>query len=178
MGRLFYKIYNDEVQADSMPCPYYFIYKILKFVKKKPINNIVDLGSGNGRVVNFLSLKTDAKIKGFETDKEIFDYSIKKLNENAKIEHRDINQINYNNVKADCYILNTPFWKEAVFNNLIDKISSSNASNKEKYYIIIINIDAILKKISLDSIFTNFKLIKFVNAGPIRSLRIYESKVL
>ena len=38
--------------------------------------------------------------------------------------------------------------------------------------------NVILKKISLDSIFTNFKLIKFVNAGPIRSLRIYESKVL
>ena len=34
MGRLFYKIYNDEVRADSLPCPYYFLYKISKFVKK------------------------------------------------------------------------------------------------------------------------------------------------
>ena len=49
-------------------------------------------------------------------------------------------------------------------------------SKAEKYYIIIINTDVILKKISLDRLFENFKLIKFISAGPIRSLRIYESK--
>ena len=49
-------------------------------------------------------------------------------------------------------------------------------SKLKKYYIIIINTDVILKKISLEKLFENFKLIKFVNAGPVRSLRIYESK--
>ena len=176
MGRFFYKIYNDDIQADSMPCPYYFINKILKFVKKKKINHIADLGSGNGRLVNFLALKTNARIIGYETDKEIFEYSIKNLNNNAIIILQEINLINYNDLNADCYIINTPFWKDKIFKNLIDKIFSGNISNKKKYYIVIINVDVILKEIGLETIFTNFKLIKYVNAGPVRSLRIYESK--
>ena len=176
MGRNYYKIYNDALQADSLPCPYYFIYKIYKFVKKNQINKVIDLGSGNGRVVNFLSTKTNAKVKGFEKDKEIYNYSIKNLNENAEIKLEDINLIDYSNLNANCYILNTPFWQELILKNLIDKIFSSNMSKAEKYYIIIINTDVILKKISLDRLFENFKLIKFISAGPIRSLRIYESK--
>ena len=176
MGRTYYKIYNDALQADSLPCPYYFIYKISKFIKKTQIKDVIDLGSGNGRVVNFLSTKTNARIKGFEKDKEIYNYSIKNLNKNAKIELKDISFINYSNLNVDCYILNTPFWQELVLKNLIDKIFSSNMSRTKKYYIIIINTDVILKTISLEKLFENFKLIKFVNAGPVRSLRIYESK--
>jgi len=176
MGRTYYKIYNDALQADSLPCPYYFIYKISKFIKKNQMNKVIDLGSGNGRVVNFLSTKTNAKVKGFEKDKEIYNYSIKNLNENAEIKLEDINLIDYSNLNANCYILNTPFWQELILKNLIDKIFSSNMSKAEKYYIIIINTDVILKKISLDRLFENFKLIKFISAGPIRSLRIYESK--
>ena len=116
-----------------------------------------------------------AKMYGFENDQEMFNYSIKNLNKNAKIEYKDINLINYNNLDADCYIINTPFWNDTMLKNLIDKIFLSRVSSKGKYYIIIINIDVILKKIQLNTIFTNFKLTKFINAGPIRSLRIYKS---
>ena len=175
LRRQFYKIYNHAERSDSMPCPYYFIYKISKFIKKNTINCAVDLGSGNGRIVNFLSLKTNTKMYGFENDQEMFNFSIKNLNKDAKIEYKDINLINYNNLDADCYIINTPFLKDTMLKNLIDKIFLSRVSSKEKYYIIIINIDVILKKIQLNTIFTNFKLIKFINAGPIRSLRIYKS---
>ena len=175
LGRQFYKIHNDTERSDSMPCPYYFIYKISKFIKKNAISYAVDLGSGNGRIINFLSLKTSAKMHGFENDQEMFDYSIKNLNKKAKIEYKDINLINYNKLDADCYIINTPFWKDTMLKNLIDKISLSKVSSKKKYYIIIINIDVILKKIQLNTIFSNFKLIKFINAGAIRSLRIYEN---
>ncbi len=173
--RQFYKIYNHTEQVDSMPCPYYFIYKISKFIKKNTINSAVDLGSGNGRIVNFLSLKTSAKMYGFEIDQEMFNYSIKNLNKNAKIKLKDINLINYNNLDADCYIINTPFWDDIMLKNLIDKIFLSRVSSKGKYYIIIINIDVILKKIQLSNIFTNFKLMKFINAGSTRTLRIYEN---
>ena len=118
-----------------MPCPYYFIYKISKLIKKNTINCAVDLGSGNGRIVNFLSLKTSAKMYGFENDQEMFNYSIKNLNKNAKIELKDINLINYNNLDADCYIINTPFWNDTMLKNLIDKIFLSRVSSKGKYYI-------------------------------------------
>ena len=176
LGRFFYKIYNDEEQADAMPCVYYFLYKISKFVKKKSINYIVDLGSGNGRAVNYLSLKTSSKVKGYEKNKEIFDYSLINLSKRAEIEHKDINLINFNELNADCFIVNTPFWKDTILKNLIDKIFSSNILKTKKYYIVIINTDIIIKNISLDNIFMNFNLIKYVNAGPERSLRIYESK--
>ena len=176
--RLYYKIQNHPERADSMPCPYYFIYKISKFIKKNSINSAADLGSGNGRVVNFLSSKTNAKMYGYEIDKDMFNYSIKNLNINAKIENQDINLLNYTDLDVDCYILNTPFLKDEMLKNLIKKISLSKANSEKKYYIIIINVDVILKKIKLSDIFENFKLIKFINAGPITSFRIYENLII
>jgi len=173
--RFYYKIQNHPERADSMPCPYYFIYKISKFIRNKAINSAVDLGSGNGRVVNFLSSKTKAKMYGYEIDKDMFNYSIKNLNINAKIENQDINLINYNNLDVDCYILNTPFLKDEMLKNLIERIFLSKKNRKKKYYIIIINVDVILKKINLNNIFKDYKLIKFINAGPITSFRVYES---
>ena len=139
--RLYYKIQDHPERADSMPCPYYFIYKISKFIKKNSINSAADLGSGNGRVVNFLSSKTNAKMYGYEIDKDMFNYSIKNLNINAKIENQDINLLNYTDLDVDCYILNTPFLKDEMLKNLIKKISLSKANSEKKYYIIIINVD-------------------------------------
>ena len=177
-SRLYYKIQIHPERADSMPCPYYFIYKISKFIKKNSINSAADLGSGNGRVVNFLSSKTNAKMYGYEIDKDMFNYSIKNLNINAKIENQDINLLNYTDLDVDCYILNTPFLKDEMLKNLIKKISLSKANSEKKYYIIIINVDNILKKIKISDIFENFKLIKFISAGPIRSFRIYENLII
>ena len=176
--RLYYKIHNHPERADSMPCPYYFIYKISKFIKKKSINSVADLGSGNGRIVNFLSSNTKAKMYGYEIDKEMFNYSIKNLNINAKIENKDINLINYNDLNVDCYILNTPFLKDEMLRSLIEKIFLSKKNSKKKYYIIIINVDVILKNLKLNNIFENFRLIKFISAGPIRSFRIYENLIM
>ena len=173
--RLYYKIQDHPERADSMPCPYYFIYKISKFIKKNSIDSAADLGSGNGRIVNFLSSKTKIKMYGYEIDKDMFNYSIKNLNINAKIENQDINLINYNNLDVDCYILNTPFLKDEMLKNLIERIFLSKKNRKKKYYIIIINVDVILKKINLNNIFKDYKLIKFINAGPITSFRVYES---
>ena len=173
--RFYYKIQNHPERADSMPCPYYFIYKISKFFKKKSINSAADLGSGNGRIVNFLSSKTKIKMYGYEIDKEMFNYSIKNLNVNAQIKNEDINLINYKDLDVDCFILNTPFLKDEMLRNLIEKILLSKKNYNIKFYIIIINVDVILKKIKLNNIFENFKLIKFINAGPITTFRIYEN---
>ena len=175
--RLYYKIQNHPERADSMPCPYYFIYKISKFIKKNSINSAADLGSGNGRIVNFLASKSKIKMYGYEIDKDMFNYSIKNLNINAEIINQDINLINYNDLDVDCFILNTPFLNDEMLRNLIEKIFLSKKNNKKKYYIIIINVDVILKKIKLSDIFENFKLIKFISAGPIRSFRIYENLI-
>ena len=56
---------------------------------------------------------------GYEIDKDMFNYSIKNLNTNARIENKDINLINYNDLDVDCYILNTPFLKDEMLKNLV-----------------------------------------------------------
>ena len=176
--KLYFKIQNHPERADSMPCPYYFIYKISKFIRKNSIVSAVDLGSGNGRIVNFLSSETKTKMYGYEIDQDMFNYSIKNLNVNAQIKNEDINLINYKDLDVDCFILNTPFLKDEMLRNLIEKIFLSKKNSNRKFYIIIINVDVILKKIKLNNIFENFKLIKFINAGPITTFRIYENLII
>ena len=120
LGRQFYKIHNDTERSDSMPCPYYFIYKISKFLKKNFVSYAVDLGSGNGRIINFLSLKTSTKMHGFENDQEMFDYSIKNLNKKAKIEYKDIkNDEKYISFQRKAFIdfINNDFYKDIISDN-------------------------------------------------------------
>ena len=51
------KIQNSSTRTDTVPCVYYFLHEISKFIKKNDIKSIIDIGSGYGRVVNFISLK-------------------------------------------------------------------------------------------------------------------------
>ena len=50
-----FTISKNEIMTDSIPCPYYFLYKI----KKKIVNNncklLLDLGCGSGRVIDFFN---------------------------------------------------------------------------------------------------------------------------
>ena len=50
------KIHNHKYRTDTVPCVFYFIYKISKFIKQNKIKSVVDVGSGYGRVVNSLSV--------------------------------------------------------------------------------------------------------------------------
>ena len=45
---------NNEF-TENIPCPYYFLVKIKKFIKNKNIKSFLDLGCGNGRVVYFFN---------------------------------------------------------------------------------------------------------------------------
>ena len=57
-----YKIQNHDSRTDSIPCPYFFIHEIAKFVNEKKISDLIDLGSGFGRITNFLNDNTNASI--------------------------------------------------------------------------------------------------------------------
>ena len=97
LGDRYYKIHNNDLYTDALPCPYYFLYEISKFVKNHNITNIVDLGSGTGRVVNFLANSTEKKVTGYEIDKELVHYSIsKKKNKNANFFNGVFNLLNFN----------------------------------------------------------------------------------
>jgi len=172
----FYKIHNNEIQTDSLPCPYYFLNEISKFVNKNHISKVVDLGSGTGRVVNFLATFTQAKITGYEIDEEVIQYAIKKKRKNATFIKLSINSLNFSELDSDCYIFNVPLRKETDIENLIKKIELGRKKYDKKYFLIIINIDSHLVKIKLSDIFNNFNMIKLIQAGKTKTLRIYESK--
>ena len=71
------KVHNHKTRTDTVPCIYYFLHEISKFLKKKDIKSIVDIGSGYGRVVNFITLKNNIKSHGIEYDKEVFKFALK-----------------------------------------------------------------------------------------------------
>ena len=65
------KVHNHKSRTDTVPCVYFFLHKISKFIKQKNIKSIVDVGSGYGRVVNFVSTFNRIKSHGIEFDKEV-----------------------------------------------------------------------------------------------------------
>ena len=131
---------KHKIATDTVPCVYYFLYKISKFIKKNKINNIIELGSGFGRVVNFLADNTNAKIIGFELDKKIFKKSVKLKNKKVTLFNKNILDLNFSKNQADCYIMIDPLKKEKDTIKLQRKIIDAN-KNKKKLYIIMVNIN-------------------------------------
>jgi ubiquinone/menaquinone biosynthesis C-methylase UbiE len=168
----YYKIHNNTLMTDALPCPYYFLYKISKFIKKKNISGIADFGSGTGRVVNFLASSTNKYSTGYEIDKELVNYSIsKKRNEKAHFVQGDFNQLSLNNINSNCYIFNTPLKREQDILSFIQSISKM----KKKFFLVVINIDSHLSETTINKFFKDFILSEFIKAGKTKTLRIYEN---
>ena len=79
---------NNSNRTDTVPCVYYFLHEMSKFLQKNSIQSVVDIGSGYGRVVNFISSINRIKSYGIEYDKEVFKVAnkIKKKNVNLTVE--------------------------------------------------------------------------------------------
>tara|TARA_Y100000590_G_scaffold401201_1_gene485895 strand:+ start:640 stop:1260 length:621 start_codon:yes stop_codon:yes gene_type:complete len=170
----YYKIHNHDLMTDALPCPYFFLHEISKFIKKNSISNIIDLGSGTGRVVNFLANSTGKNITGYEVDQELINYSLsKKKYKNANFLKEDFTLLNFEDHKIDCYIYNSPLKKEEDMIEFIRKIQNV----KRKYFLLVINIDSHLDENKLSKLFENFEMIKFIKAGETKTLRIYQNKL-
>jgi|TARA_B110000438_G_scaffold301367_1_gene356075 SAM-dependent methyltransferase len=173
----FYKIHNSKTQTDSLPCTYYFLSKISNFINSKSLSKIIDLGSGTGRIVNFLAYSTKAKVIGYEIDSEVISYAKSKKNKNSTFVKKNINLIDFSKADADCYIFNIPLQKEKDIRKLIKKIELGRKKYKKEYFLVVINIDSHLINIKLKDIFRNFKIIEFIEAGKVKTLRIYQNKI-
>ena len=155
------------------PCPYYFIYKISKFINKNKIKSAIDLGCGFGRLVNFLNHSTNANISGYEIDQEVVKIAKKEKENNIKVMQGDILNINYNNISAECFIINEPFYQSTKKNflkheKLIKKIKKSKTKFKKKYYLVAVNVNE-----KRNYIYKKKKLIKTISAGHNRTVKIY-----
>ena len=113
-------------------------------IKTKKKLDILDLGCGSGRLTNFLSDQTKAKIYGYEIDNET--YQIAKLNKNHDVKIFNINivDIDFKSLEAECFIFNGPLYKSehrSDFDKLINGIHDCKKQLSKKYYIIGINLD-------------------------------------
>ena len=50
-----FKITTDKKMSDNIPCPYYFLLRIQKVLKKNNFTKFLDLGCGSGRTIDFFS---------------------------------------------------------------------------------------------------------------------------
>ena len=166
----FFRFQNVSKRTNTLPCPYYFIHKISQFVNKKKITNIIDLGSGFGRVTNYLNDTTKATIIGYEIDKEVCDIAIKNKKSNIIIENKDVLNVDYKNLNVECFIIVDLFHDEFDLKNLIKKIEHNIINLKKKIYFITININE--KKMH---IFKNYKLLKYTSAGQLRSIKFFSN---
>jgi len=171
---------NHFIKApDTYPAPYYFIYKISKFINKKKITGIVDLGCGSGRMTNFLSDTSEAKIFGYEIDNETYKMAAENKNHDVTIVNKNIIDIDFNSLEANCFIFNGPLYKNehrSDFEKLINNIHECKSKLSKKYYIIGINLDEDERHKAEDRnyIFSTKNLLKSVTAGPNKKLKFFE----
>ena len=132
-----FKYLNSEFLSDSIPCSHFFLIKIKKFIDKRNVSHLCDLGSGYGKILYFFGNLNDYKIDGVELEKEIYEHSKKLDNYNIKIFNEDILKFDLTNVQYDFFIINDPLKKTEDFLELILKIKNKY----KKIFIIFININ-------------------------------------
>ncbi len=159
------KIQNSSERTDTVPCIYYFLHEISKFIKEKNIKSVVDIGSGYGRVVNFISLKNKIKCYGIEYDREVFKSALKQKKNKVYFYYGNVLTFNFKKLKTNCFILVDPFKKVKDQKKFLYKIKKISPGKKK--YIISINISK--KKFS-----NEFKLIRSINGSKTRTLKIFE----
>lgn len=84
----------------------------------KNINNILDIGCGNGPIPLILSTRTNSKIMGVEIQKEVYDMAVESvkinnLDNQISVVNADINDY-YKNLESDSFDVitcNPPFFK-------------------------------------------------------------------
>ena len=157
-------IHNNKHRTDTVPCVYYFLFKISKFIKKEKIKSIIDIGSGLGRIVNYIYHQNKIKCYGIEFDKNTYKKSLKLSNKKIKIYNGDALEFDFNKTKFECFILVDPFKKNYHKKRFLNKLLKLK---QKKIFVILINFKQILVP-------KQFKIVYSLIAGKERSLKIYK----
>lgn len=160
------KVQNNSKRTDTVPCIYYFLHEISKFLRKNSIKSIVDIGSGYGRVVNFISSVNKIKSYGIEYDNEVFKFAKKSKKKNVNLYCGDVFNYDLKKFKSKCYILVDPFRKIQDRNKFLSKVKKTYP--KEKKYVIAVN--------NYKGKFPReFRIIFSIIASKTRTLKIFET---
>tara|TARA_B100000941_G_scaffold276516_1_gene239243 strand:+ start:338 stop:949 length:612 start_codon:yes stop_codon:yes gene_type:complete len=133
---------KNQLMADNIPCPYYFLIKINKFLVKRNFDSVIDLGCGSGRIINFINnIYLNKKITGIEYFNEQYKYTkeIFKNSKNVSIKKLNFIKMNFSKKLYDIYFLSAPFKRKTDFLNFMNKFVKNNKIKKR--IIIIINYD-------------------------------------
>ena len=170
-GKFFYtaiwkKEKLDKSANSNIPCPLYYALIITNFINEKKIKSILDLGSGHGRLTNFFSYNTNAKICGYEFIEEIFKKSMEIKNKKVILKKRNILKINKEINVFDCFVFCDPLKYKKDLKKIIKRIKK--IKKNKKYYIIFININDNKSKV------INKKyLVKKHISSPEKNIKIY-----
>ena len=133
-----FKYLDSDFLSDSIPCSYFFLKKIKKFIITKNIKSTCDLGSGFGKILYYFGVINNFKIDGVELDREIFLESVKLESTEIKIFNENILEFDINNVKYDLFIINDPLKKTEDLKKLILKIKDSY----RQVFLVLINLNS------------------------------------
>ena len=160
------KLQNSNFGTDTIPCIYYFLFKISQFIKKNKIKSVIDLGAGYGKVTNFIYVENKIKVQGIEIDRYVFKKSLLLKKSGVQLHCANILRFNLSNLKSQCFILVDPLKKRKDKKKLISKILKLK-KNKKKVSIVSINMD---KKFFPKKI----RLLEKYTGSESKSLRFFE----
>tara|TARA_B100000003_G_C10878654_1_gene350216 strand:- start:63 stop:671 length:609 start_codon:yes stop_codon:yes gene_type:complete len=132
-----FKYLNSNFLSDSIPCPFFFLNKINKFIFNKKINIICDLGSGYGKILYFFANILKKNIHGIELEEKIYKQSLSLRSSKVRIFNEDILKFKIKKNYYDLFILNDPLKNPKDLLKLVLRI-------KKKYknvLLIFINLD-------------------------------------
>jgi len=159
------KVHNHKSRTDTVPCVFFFLHKISKFIKQKKIKSIVDVGSGYGRVVNFLSTFNGIKSYGIEFDEEVHRHASKLKKKYVKLYCGNIFNFDLKKFNSNCFILIDPFKKNKQRDKFLSRYEKI-LPKKDKY---LITVNIYKKKLP-----SKYNLIYSINASKNRCLKIYK----
>ncbi len=165
-------IRNNNKTTDTIPCPYFFLNKILKNIKALDIKSLTDIGCGNGRVIYFFKKHININYFGFEIHDDAFKRSSEIFINDPKvsINKEDFFQVSHKIEVSDCYFINDPIKEIDLHTDLFGKMVENHQSLNKKIYYIIVNLN-----IDKTKIFKKCILLKSYSIGE-RGYKIYCTK--
>ncbi len=163
------KLQNNQYRTDTIPCVFYFLREISIFLKKNKIDSVVDVGSGYGRIVNFISKYNDIITHGIEYDSELHKSSLKTKEKKVNLYCGDIFNFDLENFNSICFILNDPFKKYENKKKFFEKFSKTHPT-RDKYFIAI--------NFYQTEFPNNFEKILSIEGSSKKSLNIYKIKAI
>jgi len=145
-----FNVSKNKTMTDDIPCPYYFLSRILSILKKKKFKSFIDLGCGSGRIIDFINKNfTNKKLVGIEYFNQQYNYSKKifKKSKNISIVQSDFTKLNLRENIYDIYFLSAPFKNKNDFLKFMKKITKIKKIKKK--IIIVINYEKkLLQKVN------------------------------